>query len=133
VDAARAVGCEVAQIVKSLVFRAAHSQRPVLVVASGVNRVDEEHIGVLLGEPITRASPEFVRQRTGFAIGGVAPVGHLTAPITFIDRDLLDYPTLWAAAGTPWAVFSLSPADLQRLTGGTVVAVDGDFKARGDK
>lgn len=133
VDAARAVGCEVAQIVKSLVFMAAHSQRPVLVVASGVNRVDEDHIGTLLGEPITRASPEFVRQRTGFAIGGVAPVGHLTSPVVFIDRDLLGYSTLWAAAGTPRAVFSLTPTDLQRLTGGALVAVAGDARVRDDK
>ncbi len=122
-DAARAVGCEVAQIVKSLVFRATVSGRPVLVVASGANRVDERRIGDLLGEPIARADPDFVRERTGFAVGGVPPVAHREPPVTFVDADLLRHEEIWAAAGTPNAVFRLTPADLVALTGGRVVTI----------
>lgn len=122
-DAAAAVGCDVAQIVKSLVFRAADTDGFVLVLASGANRVDEHKVGAALGEPIVRADPDFVRERTGFAIGGVPPVGHATEPITLIDEDLLVQPELWAAAGTPNAVFRLAPEDLERITGGRVVAI----------
>ena len=109
--------------VKSLIFRAERSDRAVLVLASGSNRVDEAAVAALLGEPIARADPEFVRTRTGFAIGGVSPVGHLEPLPTFIDEDLLQYDTLWAAAGTPNAVFKLTPDDLVRLTGGRVARV----------
>ena len=122
-DAAAAVGCDVAQIVKSLVFRAAESDRFVLVLASGANRVDENKVGAGLGEPIARADPDFVRERTGFAIGGVPPVGHATEPVVLIDEDLLGQPELWAAAGTPNAVFRLAPDDLERITGGRIVAI----------
>jgi prolyl-tRNA editing enzyme YbaK/EbsC (Cys-tRNA(Pro) deacylase) len=121
-DAAAAIGCEVAQIAKSLVFRAA-SGRPVLVVASGAHRVDEKTVAALVGEPITRANADFVRDATGFAIGGVPPVGHRTAPVALIDESLLAFEEIWAAAGTPNAVFRLTPADLMALTGGTVAAV----------
>jgi prolyl-tRNA editing enzyme YbaK/EbsC (Cys-tRNA(Pro) deacylase) len=122
-EAAAAVGCEIAQIAKSMIFRAASSDRSVLVVASGANRVDEKKIAALLGEKIERATPEFVRARTGFAIGGVPPVGHVEQPVVLIDEDLLALPVLWAAAGTPNAVFRLTPAELQQLTGGQVAAV----------
>jgi prolyl-tRNA editing enzyme YbaK/EbsC (Cys-tRNA(Pro) deacylase) len=122
-EAARAVGCEVGQIVKSLVFRGRASRQPVLVLASGANRVDEKRLGELLGEPIERADAEYVRQSTGFAIGGVPPVGHDTPLRTYIDQDLLRYQTVWAAAGTPNAVFSVAAADLQSLTGGTVADI----------
>ena len=122
-DAAAAIGCEVAQIAKSLVFRAKETGRAVLVIASGVNRVDEKRIRDHLGEPIERATPDFVRERTGFAIGGVAPVGHSEPLPIFIDEDLLAFPEIWAAAGTPNAVFRLDPADLPRMTGGQVVAI----------
>jgi prolyl-tRNA editing enzyme YbaK/EbsC (Cys-tRNA(Pro) deacylase) len=118
-DAAAAVGCAVANIAKSLVFRA-KSGRAVLVVASGVNRVDEKKVTALIGEKISRADAEFVREHTGFAIGGVPPLGHATAPITLIDADLVRLPAIWAAAGTPNAVFRLTPSDLVELTGGTV-------------
>lgn len=122
-EAAAAVGCAVAQIAKSMIFRAAVSDRPVLVVASGANRVDEKKLAALLGEKIERATPDFVRAKTGFAIGGVPPVGHLEPPVVLIDEDLLRLDVLWAAAGTPNAVFRLTPAELQQLTGGQVAAV----------
>jgi prolyl-tRNA editing enzyme YbaK/EbsC (Cys-tRNA(Pro) deacylase) len=122
-EAAAAVGCEIGQIAKSMVFRAIDSDRPVLVVASGANRVDEEKVAALLGEGIGRADPAFVRERTGFAIGGVPPVGHDAPPLVLIDRDLLAFAEVWAAAGTPNAVFRLDPADLEDLTGGKVAEV----------
>ncbi|MDB5397996.1 MAG: hypothetical protein QOD93_3363 [Acetobacteraceae bacterium] len=115
-EAAAAIGCDVAQIAKSMLFRATDGT-PVLVVASGSNRVDEKRVAALLGQKISRADAAFVLDRTGFAVGGVPPVGHATAPVTFLDRDLQSYPTIWAAAGSPNAVFALTPADLVRLTG----------------
>jgi prolyl-tRNA editing enzyme YbaK/EbsC (Cys-tRNA(Pro) deacylase) len=122
-DAAQQIGCSVAQIAKSLIFRAKQSNRPVLVIASGVNRVDEKALEALLGEKIGKADADFVRDKTGYAIGGVAPVGHASPPVTYIDEDLLKLKTIWAAAGTPFAVFRLSPADLVRLTGGQVAKI----------
>jgi prolyl-tRNA editing enzyme YbaK/EbsC (Cys-tRNA(Pro) deacylase) len=119
-EAADAVGCTVGQIVKSLVFRGAQTDIPILVVDSGSNRVNETRLAELAGEPIAKADAAFVRTHTGFAIGGVAPLGH-PAPIqTFIDADLLQYGEIWAAAGTPNAIFALTPADLQTMTGGRV-------------
>ena len=122
VEAAQAIGCQVGQIVKSLVFKGKRSGRPVLVAASGPNRVDERKIEALISEPLGKADAEFVRQRTGFVIGGVPPVGHSEQLETFIDQDLMQYDEIWAAAGTPHAVFRLTPADLVRITGGRVVA-----------
>jgi prolyl-tRNA editing enzyme YbaK/EbsC (Cys-tRNA(Pro) deacylase) len=121
VEAADAIGCDVAQIAKSLVFRAKDSNRAVLVIASGTNRVDEKRLRDALGETIGKADAEFVREQTGFAIGGVPPVGHRHASPVFIDRDLFELPALWAAAGTPHAIFRTSAADLQAMTGGTVI------------
>jgi prolyl-tRNA editing enzyme YbaK/EbsC (Cys-tRNA(Pro) deacylase) len=122
-EAAQAVGCQVGQIVKSLVFMGQHSQRPILVIASGANRVNESRIESLIGEPLGKADAEFVRLQTGYAIGGVPPVGHTQALETYIDQDLLQYSRVWAAAGTPHAVFELDPADLPALTGGLVVSI----------
>ena len=122
-EAAAAIGCDVAQIAKSLIFRAADSDRPVLVMASGANRVDEKAVARLLGEKLARADADFVRAKTGFAIGGVPPVGHREAPVAFIDEDLMALGEIWAAAGTPNAVFRLSPTELVRLTGGSVAAL----------
>lgn len=122
-DAANAVGCAVAQIAKSLIFRTKETGRPVVVVASGANRVDEKAVGRLIGEKIERADPEFVRESTGFAIGGVPPIGHAVPPLVLIDDDLLRLETIWAAAGTPNAVFRLTPADLVNMTGGRVETV----------
>ena len=121
-EAAAAIGCTVAEIAKSLVFRSA-SGRSVLVVACGVNRVDEKKAAALIGEKIARADADFVREATGFAIGGVPPVGHATAPVVLIDESLMAFETIWAAAGTPNAVFRLTPAELVALTEGTVAAV----------
>ena len=120
-EAAAAVGCSIAQIIKSLVFRTAKSNEAVLVLVSGANRVDEARVGAQLGEPIEKANAEFVRQHTGFSIGGVPPVGHSAPLRTFLDEDLLALPELWAAAGTPHAVFPLTPADLQALIPTAVV------------
>jgi prolyl-tRNA editing enzyme YbaK/EbsC (Cys-tRNA(Pro) deacylase) len=106
----------VAQIAKSMLFRATDG-RPVLVVASGANRVDEKKVATLLGQKIKRADADFVLLHTGVAVGGVAPVGHPTPPLTLLDRDLAAFSTIWAAGGSPNAVFALTPADLLRLTG----------------
>jgi prolyl-tRNA editing enzyme YbaK/EbsC (Cys-tRNA(Pro) deacylase) len=122
-EAAKAVGCNVGQIVKSLVFRGAKSDRPVLVLASGVNRVNEKKIEAHIGEPVAKADANFVRVRTGYAIGGVPPVAHKEQLLTLIDSDLLAFPTLWAAAGTPNAVFRITPSELVRATAGTVIDV----------
>lgn len=122
-DAAAAIGCTVAQIAKSLIFRGKESGRPVLVIASGVNRVDEKAVGRLIGERIERADPDFVREKTGYAIGGVPPIGHAEPPLVLIDADLAALETVWAAAGTPNAVFRLTPAELVSMTGGRVEAV----------
>ena len=123
-EAAAAIGCAVAQIAKSLVFRGAESGQAVLIVASGANRVDPAKAEALLGEAIGRADADFVRAATGFAIGGVPPLGHNRPLATLIDEDLLGFEVVWAAAGTPNAVFRLSPRDLCDFTGGRI----GDLK-----
>ncbi len=123
VEAAAAIGCAVAQIAKSVIFRAAESGRSVLVIASGANRVDEVAVAALLGEALARADAEFVRRRTGFAIGGVPPVGHDEPPVVYIDEDLMALDEIWAAAGTPFAVFRLDPPSLAALTGGHVARI----------
>ncbi len=122
-DAAEAIGCTVPQIAKSLLFKASESARPVLVIASGSVRVDEAKVSRLLGEKIERADATFVRKKTGFAIGGVPPVAHRTQPVVFVDDTLLSHEVIWAAAGTPNAVFRLSPRDLVRLSGGDVADI----------
>lgn len=119
-EAAAAIGCTVAQIAKSLVFRGAQSGAPVLVIASGTNRVDPQQLAALLGEPVEKPDADYVRERTGFVIGGVPPLGHSEPIRTFIDRDLLAFEEIWAAAGTPRAVFRLTPDELVRMTGGEV-------------
>ncbi len=122
-DAAAAIGCSVAQIAKSLVFRAKPSGRAILVMASGANRVDETKLAEALGETIGKADADFVRAETGFAIGGVSPVGHGIKLKTFIDEDLMDFSEIWAAAGSPNSVFRLTPQDLLRVTGGQILAL----------
>lgn len=118
-EAAAAIGCSVAEIAKSLIFRAEPSGRAVLAIASGVNRVDERKLSALVGERIARADADFVREKTGFVIGGVPPLGHAEPLVTFLDESLDGFETIWAAAGTPNAVFRVTPGDLLRLTGGT--------------
>lgn len=122
-DAAAALGCQVEQIVKSLVFRGADTGSPVLVLASGPNRVSEERISVLLDEPIEKADAAFVREKAGFAIGGVPPLGHTEAPVTFLDEDLLEQDEVWAAAGHTHVVFGLDPEELRRITTARAIRV----------
>jgi prolyl-tRNA editing enzyme YbaK/EbsC (Cys-tRNA(Pro) deacylase) len=122
-DAARAVGCEVGQIVKSLVFVAAGN--PVVALVSGANRVDEKRLGAAAGDPVVKADAETARSATGYSIGGVPPFGHATEVPVFMDRDLLGYAVVWAAAGRPDSVFEIEPARLRDLSGATVVDLKG--------
>jgi prolyl-tRNA editing enzyme YbaK/EbsC (Cys-tRNA(Pro) deacylase) len=115
-QAADALGVQVGQIAKSLIFRAVQSGRAVLVIAAGDRRVDEAKIAAQLGESITRAEPEFVRVHSGFAIGGVAPVAHAQRIVTFVDRSLRRFDVVWAAGGTPHCVFPIRPDDLARAS-----------------
>lgn len=116
-DAAKACGCSEGQIVKSLIFKGKQSGKPYLILVSGPNRVHEEHVGNRIGEPITRPDADFVRAVTGFAIGGIPPFAHDTRMAAWFDEDLLRYETVWAAAGTPAAVFSVDPAALRAAIG----------------
>ncbi|AMD48867.1 YbaK/EbsC family protein [Bordetella holmesii] len=115
-QAAAGLGCEVAQIAKSIIFRRLSDDAPVLVVASGINRVDEAKVAALVG-PLGKADARFVRATSGYAIGGVCPIGHSTPPVMLLDSDLFRYDSLWAAAGHPNAVFNLTPAQLAAMTG----------------
>ena len=122
-EAAQAVGCQVSQIVKSLIFKGSQSGKPILILASGPNRVNEKKVAEMIGEPIGKADADFVREETGFSIGGVAPLAHKKRLDTYIDETLLNHESLWAAAGTPNAVFRLSPSDLVKITGGKVISI----------
>ena len=116
-EAAKACGCDVAQIVKSLIFEGTQSKTLKLLLVSGANQVDLDHAATQIGEPLGRADAKRVREETGFAIGGVAPIGHLKPVATFIDNSLLSHTTVWAAAGAPNAVFEINPAELQKAIG----------------
>jgi len=120
-DAAATIGCDVGQIVKSLIFKTKNSGKAILVIASGPNRVDEKIIRNEIGEKIGRADADFVRSQTGFAIGGIPPIGLVQSLPTFIDEALLQYDEIWAAAGTPNAVFSMTPNELVKMSGGKVI------------
>jgi prolyl-tRNA editing enzyme YbaK/EbsC (Cys-tRNA(Pro) deacylase) len=120
-EAADLLGVAVGQIAKSVIFRRRDDDSAVLVVTSGDKRVDEKRVAAITG-PLARADAEFVKQRTGFSIGGVAPLAHFQPPVTLIDRELFRFAEIWAAAGHPNGVFRLAPADLQHLTGGAPVA-----------
>ena len=122
-EAADRAGCQLGQIVKSLIFRGKTSGKPILVLTSGANRVDEKRISGYAGETISRADADFVRTVTGFAIGGVPPIGHAEKMETYLDEDFLSYQTIWAAAGTPNAIFELRTEDLQKMTNGKIVQV----------
>lgn len=123
-EAATAIGCHITQIAKSLIFKALDTGQPVLVIASGPNRVDEKMLEDYLKAPVAMADADFVRLHTGYAIGGVPPFGHTTPAETIIDRDLLQFDEIWAAAGTPRSVFSISPQKLAAVTGGKVYPVN---------
>ncbi len=120
--AAAGLGCAVAAIAKSIVFRRLADDAPVMVVASGANRVDEHKVAAIVG-PLGRADAKFVKQRIGYSIGGVCPIGHVGKTVMLIDADLLKLPSLWAAAGHPHAVFNLTPAQLLAMTGAPVADV----------
>ncbi len=122
-EAAQAVGCKVEQIAKSLVFRGRQTEKPILIIASGSNRVNEKRMEEFISEPLAKADADFVRRHTGFVIGGVPPVGHPEKLKIFIDEDLLKYEEIWAAAGSPHAVFKLTPSDLVKMTGGKAVSI----------
>ncbi len=122
-EAANTIGCRVEQIAKSIIFRGKSSGKAILVIAGGANRVNEKIIQTVAGEPIGKADPDFVREKTGFVIGGVPPVGHATPLEIYIDEDLLKLEEIWAAAGTPFAVFKLTPDDLQRFGAGKILAI----------
>jgi len=124
IDAATAIECDVTQIVKSLIFKTKTTHRPVLLLVSGPNRVDEKVIEGHVGEEITKADADFAREITGFAIGGIPPVGHKQKiDLIFIDEDLLKFDSVWAAAGTPNAVFNLRDNDLLEMTAGKVISI----------
>ena len=122
-EAADRAGCELGQIVKSLIFKGKDSGKPILVLTSGANRVDEKRITAYAGEHIVRADADFVRAVTGFAIGGVPPIGHAQKMETYLDQDFMQYGTIWAAAGTPNAIFELKTEDLQKMTGGKTAQI----------
>ena len=122
-EAADRAGCELGQIVKSLIFCGKASGKSILVLTSGANRVDEKRISEYAGESISRADADFVRAVTGFAIGGVPPIGHAEKMETYLDEDFLQYQVIWAAAGTPNAIFELKTEDLQKMTGGKIVGI----------
>ena len=122
-EAADQAGCELGQIVKSLIFKGKDSGKPILILASGPNRVNEKRIAEYAGEPIVKPDADFVRAVTGFAIGGVPPIGHAQKMETYLDEDFLKYTTIWAAAGTPNAIFELKTEDLQKMTAGKLVSI----------
>src|ERR1700752_5121571 len=120
-EAAAAIGCSVEQIAKSIVFRTVTEKKPVMVIASGINRVDEARIAEFVGGSIEKADAAYVREKTGFVIGGVPPIGHVEPIYTIIDEDLMALSELWAAAGTPNSVFKLSPRSLLEITAGVLL------------
>jgi Cys-tRNA(Pro) deacylase len=122
-EAANTIGCEVGQIAKTLIFKGKNSGKPVCIIASGINRVDEKKIAIYIGEPIERAEAEYVLKHTGFAIGGIPPVGFKLELPFLIDEDLMNFQEIWAAAGTPFAVFQLKPDDLLKITQGRTARI----------
>jgi prolyl-tRNA editing enzyme YbaK/EbsC (Cys-tRNA(Pro) deacylase) len=122
-EAAAALGCSVAQIAKTVLFRTVREKKPIIVVASGGTRINEATIATQVGEPIEKADAAYVRERTGFGIGGVPPVGHLESIYTIVDEDLLEVGDIWAAAGTPNAVFRLTGKTLLDMTRGVLMSV----------
>jgi prolyl-tRNA editing enzyme YbaK/EbsC (Cys-tRNA(Pro) deacylase) len=121
-EAAAGLGCSVAEIAKSIVFRRLADDAPVMVIASGLNRVDEHKVAAIVG-PLGRADAKFVKTRIGYAIGGVCPVGHVEKTVMLIDEDLMQFDSVWAAAGHPHAVFNLTPQQLRDLTGAPIADV----------
>ncbi len=131
-EAAASLGCDVAEIAKSIVFRRVADEVAIMVIASGADRVDEAKVAALVG-PVGKANARFVKDKIGYAIGGVCPIGHASKTVVMLDRKLFGFPSLWAAAGHPHAVFKLTPAQLQAMTGAPTadLAVDGATEAIG--
>jgi len=121
-EAAASLGCDVAEIAKSIVFRRLADDAAIMVIASGADRIDEAKVAAIAG-PIGKANARFVKERVGYAIGGVCPIGHASASVIMIDEKLFGFASVWAAAGHPHAVFNLTPAQLQAMTGAPTVAV----------
>ncbi len=122
-EAADAIGCALGQIAKSVVFKGKTSQKPVLIIASGTNRVNEKVVQEKVKEKLEKANPDFIQAYTGFSIGGVPPVGHKNPLPIYIDQDLMQYDEIWAAAGTPNAVFKLTPKILVEITKGAIICI----------
>lgn len=123
-EAASSIGCDISHIVKSLIFRTKHTGKPILVLASGPNKVNEKQIESHVGEEIIKADADFVKAVTGYAIGGIPPVGHKSSiERIYIDRDLVVFDEVWAAAGTPNAVFCIKSKDLLSVTHGKVISI----------
>ena len=122
-DAAEAIGCTVSEIAKSIIFRGIDTGKPYLVIASGANRINEASVIEQIGEPIEKANADFVKKNTGFVIGGVPPFGHCKSIETYIDEDILIFQEIWAAAGTPYSVFKLTPLVLVRISNGKVITI----------
>ena len=123
-DMAVELGCDVGQIIKSLIYKTQSTNQPVLVLASGLNRVNERSVEHQLDGEISKANADFARDFTGFAIGGIPPVGHKKSiKLIFIDKDLMEFDNVWAAAGTPNSVFNIKTADLVAITGGMVISI----------
>lgn len=122
-EAADTIGCQVSQIAKSLIFKCKNSQKPLLIIASGTNRVNEKVIKQYIGEKLEKADADFVLEHTGFVIGGIPPIGHKNSITTLIDEDLMQYEEIWAASGTPHAVFKLTPKILTEITQGSIVSI----------
>jgi prolyl-tRNA editing enzyme YbaK/EbsC (Cys-tRNA(Pro) deacylase) len=122
-EAAKTIGCSVSQIIKSILFKGTSTGQPILVLACGSNRVNERIISQKVGEPVAKADAKFVREQSGFVIGGVPPLAHRVSPRTFIDGDLFQFKEAWAAAGTPFEVFRVTAPELQRITGGEVIRI----------
>lgn len=122
-EAADTIGCEIGQIAKALIFKGKQDAKPVCIIASGKNRVDEKKIERLIGQAIEKSDADFVLEHTGFAIGGVPPVGYTLDIEPLIDQDLMSYTEIWAAAGTPFSVFNITPDNLVRITGGRIVDI----------
>ncbi|MGI2293579.1 YbaK/EbsC family protein [Paenibacillus sp. GXUN7292] len=123
-EAADQIGCSVAQIAKSIIFRINETDEPLLIVTSGTNRVNEKHVSKMLNVKLSKADADFIREKIGYVIGGVPPIGHLAPVKTLIDEDLRQYAAIWAAGGHPFAVFELTFEQLVDMTGGQVTAVD---------
>jgi len=122
-EAASAIGCAIGQIAKSLIFRGKTSKKPILIIASGTNRVNEKAVKEHVGEKLEKANADFVLEHTGFAIGGIPPIGHKNPIETFIDEDLMQFEEIWAAAGNPNAVFKLTPKILVDITKGKIISI----------